>query len=489
MRNQFVISVILLFSLVSSIQGITQNVGIGTTTPQARLDVVNSFRAGGATTYFSYDSSGRIIWSNSFIYAPSAQTLIRNAKTSVQYNNQQLEYRDSANIPVFYSNWNTGNAFIKGKLGVGVATAEAPLHLSPQIQEKLILYGNSLANNYGIGVESYQLRLHGDGAGNMVFGAGNADNFYEAMRIEPSGAVGIGSGNQTLEATLHVSKTEGQAIGAIFGTDYPSYFGIYNTNDTYLRGGKNNANLILNDIPGGLVGIGVDPTITDGILDVNGMMRIRRGTGSAGIWLNKTNNSGVAGFVGMEDDNHIGFYGNVSGWKFSLNTTTGAVKVNGSEGDSTKVLQSNGAGNPPSWSQPTNAVANNVFTVNSSAPITALNGGATLDIPGLSQAVNVTGTSGKIIIAFDVYAKNNSCFLCHNTDAYIYIWMDNQIISSNIFPIDNGFERQLSGLFLVQTVGGGHAIKLQCNCAGASVTFGCNSCSNAKRMVVEVINN
>src|ERR1700704_1764937 len=196
MRNHLVVPVILSANILCGIQTFAQNVGIGTTTPQAKLDVVNSFRAGGLNNYFSYDSSGRINWSNSFIYAPSAQALIRNAKTSLQYNNNQLEYRDSINNPVFYTNWNTGNAFFGNRLGLGVSSPEARLHFPQQIQEKIILFGSSLQSNYGIGVESYQLRLHGDGAGNMTFGAGNADVFYEAMRIEPSGAVGIGSANQ-----------------------------------------------------------------------------------------------------------------------------------------------------------------------------------------------------------------------------------------------------------------------------------------------------
>jgi hypothetical protein len=491
MRIHFVVPIILSAIFLCQFQTFAQNVGIGTTTPQAKLDVVNSFRVGGLNNYFSYDSSGRIIWANSFIYAPSAQALIRNAKTSVHYNNKQLEYRDSINNPVFYINWKTGNAFFAGKLGVGVTAPEAPLHLPAQIQEKIIFYGNSLLGNYGIGVESYQLRIHGDGAGEIAFGYGKANNFHETMRITPSGAVGINAEKQPLQATLDVRKLTNSINSVFSGSNFPSVFCYGYDDDAYLRGGNTNSKLILNDIPGGLVGIGVEPAVADYILDVNGPMRIRSGPGgsSAGIWLNKTNNSGVAGFIGMEDDSHIGFYGNVTGWKFSLNTASGAIKINGSEGDSAKVLQSNGSGSSPSWVVPTNALANSVFATTGSVAVTALNGGGAVDIPGLSQVVNVPGTAAKVIVTFDVYTKNNACFACGNSDAYIYVVVDGTTVSQNIYYLNNGNELQLSGSFLVQLTNGSHTIKLMGSCAGASMTFSCTGCGNAKRMVLQVINN
>ena len=67
MRNHRIVPLILSINFLCGIQTLAQNVGIGTTTPQARLDLVNSFRAGGLNNYFSYDSSGRINWSNSFM--------------------------------------------------------------------------------------------------------------------------------------------------------------------------------------------------------------------------------------------------------------------------------------------------------------------------------------------------------------------------------------------------------------------------------------
>jgi hypothetical protein len=90
------------------------------------------------------------------------------------------------------------------------------------------------------------------------------------------------------------------------------------------------------------------------LLDVNNRMRIRSGgnnSTTAGLWLNNNANTEAA-FIGMEDDTHVGFYGkDGAGWKFSMNTQTGALKINGSEGTAGQVLTSNGAGSTPTWNQ------------------------------------------------------------------------------------------------------------------------------------------
>ncbi len=76
----------------------------------------------------------------------------------------------------------------------------------------------------------------------------------------------------------------------------------------------------------GQVGIG---TNSPGfLLDVNGRMRVRNGGGTAGIHFMDAANAVNRGFVGLEDDNTIGFYGgNGAGWGLTMDVTSGTVSI------------------------------------------------------------------------------------------------------------------------------------------------------------------
>ncbi len=59
-------------------------------------------------------------------------------------------------------------------------------------------------------------------------------------------------------------------------------------------------------------------------LDVPRRMRVRQGSDlSAGIWFRQ--NSGDVGFVGMQDNTHVGFWGSGADWGLSMDTTNGKV--------------------------------------------------------------------------------------------------------------------------------------------------------------------
>jgi hypothetical protein len=78
----------------------------------------------------------------------------------------------------------------------------------------------------------------------------------------------------------------------------------------------------------GFVGIGVTNPLY--IMDINGRMRLRYAGETPGIWFNNQANNATPGFVGMMDDNNIGFYGSVAGWPFLMDINNGHVGMGGS---------------------------------------------------------------------------------------------------------------------------------------------------------------
>ncbi len=74
--------------------------------------------------------------------------------------------------------------------------------------------------------------------------------------------------------------------------------------------------------------VGIGTTLPGHKLDVAGRMRVQTGNGSAGIWLMNNGNSFDAAFMGMYDDFHLGFYGSVLGnWGMTMNLTNGNVGI------------------------------------------------------------------------------------------------------------------------------------------------------------------
>ncbi|MGW0950056.1 hypothetical protein ACWD4O_47100 [Streptomyces sp. NPDC002623] len=70
-------------------------------------------------------------------------------------------------------------------------------------------------------------------------------------------------------------------------------------------------------------------------LDVPRRMRVRQGSDlSAGIWFRQQ--SGDNGFVGMQDNTHVGFWGSGADWGLSMDTTDGKVRTNSLETGSLK---------------------------------------------------------------------------------------------------------------------------------------------------------
>ena len=178
------------------------------------------------------------------------------------------------------------------------------------------------------------------------------------------------------------------------------------------NGWNSNGNNISNTNTGN-VGIGNNNPSYQ--LDISNRIRIRSGGNSsttAGIWLNNNANN-LAAFIGMEDDTHVGFYGmGVAGWKLSMNTQTGALKINGNEGTAGQVLTSNGAGSPPSWNQPPSTGAAGIKTYykypqNSQGLMETAGVAAETKIPSISGITITVTVPSTLAISASCYARAN----------------------------------------------------------------------------------
>lgn len=98
-----------------------------------------------------------------------------------------------------------------------------------------------------------------------------------ALTIFNSGNIGIRS-EASFDATFIVPKLDNYNGSAVFGgTTYSSYFQYSPLENTYIRGGIANSKVILNDVPGGKVGIGKQaetPTLITSTLSVFGSMKL-----------------------------------------------------------------------------------------------------------------------------------------------------------------------------------------------------------------------
>lgn len=72
------------------------------------------------------------------------------------------------------------------------------------------------------------------------------------------------------------------------------------------------------------VGIGVSSPQFK--LDISGRLRLQQSNQTAGIWLDGTT-APTRAFIGMADNDHVGIYGAVTGWKFTFNVANGNVGI------------------------------------------------------------------------------------------------------------------------------------------------------------------
>ncbi|MEO7311760.1 MAG: tail fiber domain-containing protein [Chitinophagaceae bacterium] len=190
---------ILLFSCIGSfwVAARAQNVGIGTLTPtKGRLEVVGAAGIGNTNAVFGTSSSGISLQQN---------------WPTIGFN----QYRDNT----------AGNG-------------------------KFMSSGYAAIQFMDPGSGTMVIDMLGTGAANAVTASGT-----RALTLLSNGHVGINNAGSS--ATLTVSRGTGIDGTALFqGTTYWSHFNYGPTENTYIRGGKNDGTVFINDLTGGKIIMG-----------------------------------------------------------------------------------------------------------------------------------------------------------------------------------------------------------------------------------------
>ena len=518
MRNK--ITCIVFFTILSDSTLHAQFIGINTTSPQATLDVKGTQRVGGISNYVKYDSAtGRIEWNGASLWAPISQQIIKHSASNegLYAGGGKLEYRNSTSTPVFFSDWTNGNGYFSGNLGIGVVSPTAKFQLrdgasgiTPFSTARMVVETNNHTYVNLLAPDPFETGILFGSTGNAVSGLisynsttvpkgfiFNNNGNLTRMVITNAGNVGIGvtdpqqtlslKGGMNIDQTnlnhgaidnniLRFGGASGEAIGSARGSG-DNLYGL----DFYAGGLKR---MVITN--GGNVGIGVtDPTLR---LDISGRMRIRTGSdGEAGIWLNNTANTALQAFVGLENDNYVGFYGNVSGWKFGMNTQTGALKINGNEGSAGQVIQSNGAGSSSSWASSTNTLYNNSIKLNSTSPLNLAESNPETQIPGLSYTFSV-GVNAKVFVSFTLPVSPLFCSFCVGTNIRLFMRSNGTQIGVYNQRFANDGAGLMSGSNLILVGPGSYTIALSALISGPNMFFYSNDgtfggCS----MIVQVI--
>jgi hypothetical protein len=165
----------------------------------------------------------------------------------------------------------------------------------------------------------------------------------------------------------------------------------------------------------GNVGIGItDPAF---VLDVGGRLRVRGKTGlTAGLWLNNETNGTSPAFIGMKQDNEVGFYGSGTGWSLTMNTQTGAMAFGGNAGQPGQVLTSNGTAGAPAWRSMGGGSHSEVFQT-SSLNVSA-NSTGFITVPGMEANFTLTTTS-RVVFNARLVLSISSCFACAPNTSHI----------------------------------------------------------------------
>jgi hypothetical protein len=296
---QKIFAVALFALLAGNIQA--QNVGIGTTTPNQKLDIDK-----GRLRFTGNPSPG--ISQGIEFTDPAGTTL--NGFVGVYNDSTTGLYGFLGSGWSFLHNNKNGNIGLQGNTNPRV-----PLSFSNSVGNKISVYDNGDGTHYGIGLQAAKLQFFVPSASqDMVFGTGSSSSFTENMRIKGTGMVGIGTATPDKPLTVKVSgmgvsqeSADGSAKVGFFTHTNAAY--VQTHNNVNLNFSTNNAAAQMT-LQAGTGNFGIGQTNPSAKLDVAGTVKIADGTEGAGKVLT-SNASGVASWQNSA-------YGNTERFLFNL---------------------------------------------------------------------------------------------------------------------------------------------------------------------------
>ncbi|MEP6711713.1 MAG: hypothetical protein ABJA37_04810 [Ferruginibacter sp.] len=395
----------LIIFLLMSLTASAQNVGIGTSSPQARLHVTDSsvlFSAAGdiglpglppvqgpgrRLMWYPGKAAFRVGYINgtqwdqnnigTYSFASGFGTTASQGYTTA------LGFFSNASgvASTAIGNQTTAKAF--GALSIGSLNdfTDNPDPLNTNPTDRIFQIGNGFGFFPSNAITVLRNGNTGIGTVTPAFPLSFNQNIGDKISIWSNSANSYGLGIQPSLLQIH---TDISAADIAFGYGSSAAF----TEAMRIKGNGN-------------VGIGIiDPQYP---LDINGRMRLSGTTGNdAGVWLN--NEGADRAFIGLQNNNQVGFFGNEgTGWGLTMNTVSGALAVGGNEGGSGQVLASNGPGAAASWANPARPYGYSIIP----SQFTSLNGALlSKDISGVDNSLLVLNQNATVVYTFTlpVYA-------------------------------------------------------------------------------------
>jgi len=183
----------------------TGNVGIGTTSPSALLDITNTSSAA---------TNGIIINANHSGGTPLLQ-LFTTATSGGNGRNWSIttNWDVAGDFTVRSSNAEGGSPYSagttrlvinrSGNVGIGTTSPDAPLAFAASTGDKIQLYDNGGSSTYGFGVQSNNLQILTASSGtDITFGYGLSASQTTLVTIKGGGNVGIGTTSPSSKLTV-----------------------------------------------------------------------------------------------------------------------------------------------------------------------------------------------------------------------------------------------------------------------------------------------